>query len=67
MWHVGVRDVGQAKEAIEQVIDQAQRDKVVYELLDVGSLASVRSFADRVKEKFAKLHILINNGKQSVL
>jgi len=59
---VGVRDVVQAKDAVEQVIDPTQHDRVVYELLDVGTLSSVRSFAQRVKEKFAKIHILVNNA-----
>lgn len=33
-----------------------------YEALDIGSMQSVRQFADRVRAKFTQLHVLINNA-----
>lgn len=59
---VGVRDIEQAKKAVAEVIDSGKQKNVVYERLDVGSLTSVRSFAQRVQERFDIVHILVNNG-----
>lgn len=59
----GVRNPKQAKEAIEKLIDVSKYKNVHFERLDVGSMSSVRTFASKVQEKFAKVHILINNGE----
>lgn len=61
--NTGVRDTDQARKAVAQVIDSDKQKNVVYEKLDVGSIASVRVFAKKVQEKFDKVHILVNNGE----
>lgn len=59
----GVRNPKQAKEAIEKTIDlSAVPGKVYFERLDTGSMASVRKFAETIKTKFTRIHLLLNNA-----
>lgn len=60
----GVRNPKEAQENVEKLIDiNSIKAKIYYEQLDTGSMQSVRKFAKVVQSKFAKINILINNGK----
>lgn len=60
----GVRNPKEAQENVENLIDiHSTKGKIYYEHLDTGSMESVRKFAKVVQNKFAKIDILINNGK----
>uniref|UniRef100_A0A1I8M3F6 Short chain dehydrogenase n=1 Tax=Musca domestica TaxID=7370 RepID=A0A1I8M3F6_MUSDO len=60
---VGVRNPKAAQEAIEKIVDlKTTGGKLFCEELDVGSLKSVRTFAQKIKSKYEKIDILINNA-----
>jgi NAD(P)-dependent dehydrogenase (short-subunit alcohol dehydrogenase family) len=59
---LAVRDVKRGEEARQQMMAEQLRGKVVVEQLDLSSLASVRSFADRVASKKRPLDLLVNNA-----
>lgn len=60
---LGVRNPKQAQEAVEKQIDLSTvPGKVYYERLDTGSMESVRKFAEVIKTKFTKIHLLLNNA-----
>lgn len=59
----GVRNPKQAQEAVEKTIDLSTvPGRIYYERLDTGSMTSVRKFAEVVKSKFTKIHLLLNNA-----
>lgn len=61
----GVRNLKEAQENIEKLIDLKQtKGKIYYEQLDIGQMESVRKFAAKLQNKFTKIDILVNNGKQ---
>ncbi|MBT3273233.1 MAG: SDR family NAD(P)-dependent oxidoreductase [Spirochaetales bacterium] len=56
------RNPGKAKKALENIKDENPGAKLDFIRLDLGDLASVKEFADRFKEKYISLDILINNA-----
>ncbi|XP_038073161.1 retinol dehydrogenase 12-like [Patiria miniata] len=56
------RDVAKATEARADIRRATSRGQLVIRKLDLASLASVRAFADKIKEEESQLHILINNA-----
>lgn len=60
---IGVRNPDAAKKTIESTINSTLTDgKIFYEKCDTADMESVRNFAAKVKERFNKIHILINNA-----
>ncbi|KAM7342257.1 polyprenol dehydrogenase [Cochliomyia hominivorax] len=60
---MGVRDPKSAELAVKTLVDlETSGGKLICEELDVGCLKSVREFAQKVKSKFNKVDILINNA-----
>ena len=61
---LGVRDPKSAEKAVRSIVNlETSGGKLFCEELDVGSLKSVREFAQKIKSKFNKIDLLINNGK----
>lgn len=59
----GVRNPKEAQRNIEKLIDMEDVSATVdYQFLDTGNLKSVRQFASAVRNKYAKIDILINNA-----
>lgn len=56
------RSEARGSEALDSLLKENPKRKVELEILDLSSLASVRSFADRVNRKIDKLDILVNNA-----
>ncbi|MDC2172607.1 SDR family NAD(P)-dependent oxidoreductase [Bacteroides thetaiotaomicron] len=56
------RNPEKTKAAYEEVKKESGNDKVKYYLADFLSLAEVRKFADKIKEKYDYLDVLINNA-----
>ncbi|XP_030375253.1 dehydrogenase/reductase SDR family member on chromosome X [Scaptodrosophila lebanonensis] len=60
---MGVRDPQSAEAAVRSIVDISQSSgKLICEQLDVGDLKSVRAFAQRIKEKYTKIDLLLNNA-----
>ena len=60
------RDQKRGQAAVDKIVLETNNNKVVLELLDLGSLTSIRDFAERIKLKYKRLDLLINNaGKPS--
>ncbi|MCA0971420.1 SDR family oxidoreductase [Halobacillus litoralis] len=56
------RNEQRGKEALEEAKEQSQRDEVELMLCDLGSLESIRRFADEFNARFDTLDVLINNA-----
>ncbi|XP_022099436.1 retinol dehydrogenase 12-like [Acanthaster planci] len=56
------RDVSKATSAREDIRGTTSRGQLVVRQLDLASLASVRAFADKIKEEEPRLHVLINSA-----
>ena len=56
------RDAGKAKAALEAIRARHANASLELQALDLASLASVRSFADRVLADHARLDLLVNNA-----
>ncbi|KAM8712072.1 hypothetical protein ACLKA7_012574 [Drosophila subpalustris] len=60
---MGVRDPDSAKSAVGAIVDLGQtKGQLICEQLDVGDLKSVRSFAQRIAQKYPKIDVLLNNA-----
>uniref|UniRef100_A0A182N3G4 Dehydrogenase with different specificities related to short-chain alcohol dehydrogenase n=1 Tax=Anopheles dirus TaxID=7168 RepID=A0A182N3G4_9DIPT len=63
---LGVRNPIDSRKAVEAYLERAKIPpagcKLHYEQLDIGSMKSVREFAAKIKTKFDKIHLLINNA-----
>lgn len=60
---MGVRRPDECRELVEKKLGKLElKGRVFYEKLDVGDLASVRSFVGKIREKFPAVNVLINNG-----
>ncbi|KAI8123964.1 hypothetical protein FF38_08717 [Lucilia cuprina] len=60
---MGVRDPKSAEAAVKSLVDlETSGGKLICEELDVGNMKSVREFAQKVKSKFNKVDILLNNA-----
>jgi len=59
------RNVQKAEEARQDIVKETGNDNVFVEIFDVGSLASVRAFAERWNQRNGedkKIDILVNNA-----
>ncbi len=56
------RDLRKAKAAMGKIKEAYPQASLSMEVLDLGELASVRAFAENVKQAHAHLHLLINNA-----
>lgn len=62
---MGVRNPEASQKSIETALGKELTEgKIVYEKCDTGDMKSVEQFAEKVKEKFQAIHLLINNGKK---
>jgi NAD(P)-dependent dehydrogenase (short-subunit alcohol dehydrogenase family) len=60
------RKEDKGKRAVEQIMKTNPKGKVEYWKMDGSDLKNVRQFADRFREKFDKLDVLINNAGTAV-
>ncbi|GJQ85020.1 hypothetical protein Trydic_g3681 [Trypoxylus dichotomus] len=56
------RNRSRAEEALEKIVKATGNQNVVYKLLDLTSLQSVRNFAQDINENEDRLDILVNNA-----
>ncbi|ORX50539.1 NAD(P)-binding protein [Hesseltinella vesiculosa] len=56
------RSEAKAQAAIAEIVQETGNDKVEFMALELGSLSSVKSFADAYLAKFDRLDILLNNA-----
>lgn len=56
------RDEKRGTEAFEELKNERPERKIELMLCDLGNYASIRSFADRIKEKYESVDVLINNA-----
>jgi retinol dehydrogenase-12 len=56
------RDENKTKSVINEIEDQAMRQRAHYIKLDVGSFQSIKNFAEEFKSEHKSLDILINNA-----
>ncbi|XP_049291009.1 dehydrogenase/reductase SDR family member on chromosome X [Anopheles funestus] len=63
---LGVRNPIDSRKAVEAYLEHAKIPvascKLHYEQLDIGNMKSVREFAGKIRTKFEKIHLLINNA-----
>lgn len=59
---VGCRNLEKGKEALKEIQDRSGNRNVFLEKLDLASLESVRTFADKILNSEPRLDILINNA-----
>lgn len=50
------------EKAVEQIKSESGNQTVEFEQLDLASLKSVRSFAERVNKKYDRIDVLVNNA-----
>lgn len=61
---MGVRNPEASKKSVEKAMgEDLTKNKIFYEKCDTGDMKSVEHFATKIKEKFAAIHLLINNGE----
>ena len=56
------RDIKKAQEAAEEIRKLSGNGNIVVEKLDLASLESVRSFAEKINKQEERINILINNA-----
>jgi NAD(P)-dependent dehydrogenase (short-subunit alcohol dehydrogenase family) len=56
------RDPVKGQQAVDEVIDRTNNPNVRLEVVDLGSLEAVRSFAGRLLEREHRLDVLLNNA-----
>ena len=59
---VTCRDDTKGQETVNKIKKESQNDKVEYMQLELGSLTSVRNFAENYKSKNLPINILVNNA-----
>eukprot|EP01122_Echinamoeba_exundans_P016851 TRINITY_DN8677_c0_g1_i1.p1 TRINITY_DN8677_c0_g1~~TRINITY_DN8677_c0_g1_i1.p1 ORF type:complete len:329 (-),score=57.51 TRINITY_DN8677_c0_g1_i1:33-1019(-) len=59
---ISVRDENAGKRAVEEIVRKSGNPNVSFLLVDLGDLASVRSFCEKFKEKVGRLDILVLNA-----
>lgn len=60
--YIACRDVKRAEDALREIKERSQSDKVIFLQLDLSSLDSVREFSKKFHKLESKLDILINNA-----
>ena len=60
--YIACRDIKRGEEALKEIKERSQSNKVYFLQLDLASLDSVREFAKTFQQLESKLHILINNA-----
>lgn len=64
---MGVRNPEASQKSVETAISKELTEgKIFYVKCDTGDMKSVEQFAEKVKEKFKAIHLLINNGEKSI-
>lgn len=62
---MGVRSPEASQKSVETALGkELTQGKIFYEKCDTGDMKSVEQFAEKVKQKFSAVHLLINNGKK---
>lgn len=56
------RSLQKTKSAYEEIKAESGNDKIAYLTADFLSLAEVRQFADKIKQKYDRLDVLVNNA-----
>lgn len=56
------RDLEKAHSAVDKIEKTANSGKIDLAVLDLSSLASVKAFAEKFKQEYTELHLLINNA-----
>lgn len=59
---IAARNAERGQEAIERIREQVPDARVQFEAVDLASLASVRSLAERLQQRLPRLDVLINNA-----
>ena len=59
---IAVRTAEQGKAAVKEIMAGSGSDRVSFEVVDLGSKASIRAFAEAFNAKHDTLNILINNA-----
>ena len=59
---IGCRNLQKGKEALKEIKERSGNSNVFLEELDLASLKSVRSFADKILNLESRLDVLINNA-----
>jgi NAD(P)-dependent dehydrogenase (short-subunit alcohol dehydrogenase family) len=62
---VACRDVARARQAHDELAPAEARARLSFERLDVSNLAEVRAFADRLRARWSRLDVLVNNAGAS--
>ena len=60
--YIACRDIKRGEEALKEIKERSQSNKVFFLKLDLASLDSVREFSKKFHSLESKLHILINNA-----
>ena len=60
--YIACRDIKRGEEALKEIKERSQSNKVFFLQLDLASLDSVREFSKKFHSLESKLHILINNA-----
>lgn len=56
------RNQAKAQEACDKIIEKTKNNNVEIEIIDLGDLKSIKEFSERIKAKWSRLDILINNA-----
>jgi len=60
---LGVRNPEASRKSVEETLGkELTADRVFYERCDTGDMDSVRGFAKKIQERYAAIHLLINNA-----
>ena len=59
---IACRDIARAEQAAEELRRDTGSGVILARIVDLASMASIRSFAKKLKETESQLHILINNA-----
>ena len=59
---VACRNEENGKKAVREIIHRSKNDNVVFQKLDLASIASIRQFADNVTAEEQQVDVLVNNA-----
>ena len=60
--YIACRDIKRGEDALKEIKERSQSDKVFFLQLDLASMESIRKFSKKFHELESHLHILINNA-----